>query len=101
MTLTVKRISKDSVRIELEAPPNGDYSPGKNLIYEKLFVQLEFYPDIFNKQQVSCAEYRISLSDNSTYFNDLMRKPCKFPGILYYYITPVSKVGATVRFVNY
>lgn len=102
MRLKVKRISKDSVRIELEAPPNGDFSSGKNLVYEKLFVQLEFYPDIINNQQVNCAEYRIKLSNNSTYLRDLMRRPCKSSGILYYYyITPVSNVGAMVRFVNY
>lgn len=100
MTLKLISISNDCVRVEIEATPNGDYSPGSNRVFEKLLVNQEFDTDIINSQQKTCLIYSVDLPQTSTSDggNERLRRLCKLSGIYYYFTAPVSKSEATVYF---
>lgn len=102
MTLKLITISNDSIRVEIEATPNGDYSPGSNRVFEKLLVNQEIDARIINKKQVNCITYSINLPTGlgHTAGDELLRRRCRTAGIDYYFITPISKVEATVQFVE-
>lgn len=100
MTLKLTAVTDDSVRVEIQATANGDYSPGSNRVYEKLLVNQEIDTDIVNKKQVNCITYSIDLpaivGQSST--AGLLRKRCKTGGIDYYFTAPVSQAEAHVEF---
>lgn len=102
ITLKIISVSKDSIRVEIEAMPNGNYSPGTNKIYEKLFVNQEFETDIVNKKQVSCVTYNVILSGtsiNSTN-SEFLKRRCIIEGIYYSFISPINKIQATIKFIR-
>lgn len=103
MTLNLTRASPDSVRVELESTPNGDYSPGESRTYAKLAVRQEFDIDIVNKKQVTCIAYKIQLPPvpNRPSSDEFMRMRCHTGGAIDYQFTPpTGQNQVTVRFVK-
>ncbi|GAA4419478.1 hypothetical protein GCM10023187_53830 [Nibrella viscosa] len=103
MILKLTSVSKDSVKVELEATPNGDYSPGSNRNFERLFIKQEIEAQLIAKKMVNCIGYSIDLpiNQNNTINYEKLRQICGTGySIYYYFITPNSKVEATVRFIK-
>lgn len=103
MTLRLTSVSDDSIRVEIKATPNGDYSPGSNRLYHKVLVDQEIDAYIKNKQQISCITYAIKLPTDfgPPSEGELLRRRCGKAEIIdYHFITPVSKVEATVQFIK-
>jgi hypothetical protein len=100
MTLKLTAVADDSIRVEIEAAPNGDYSPGGNRVYEKLLVNQEIDANIINQKQVNCLTYSVNLPaiGGQPATEALLRKRCQTGGIDYHFITPVSQAEATVVF---
>ena len=100
MTLKLTAVTDDSVRVEINATSNGDYSPGNNRVYEKLLVNQEIDADIVNKKQVNCITYSIDLPaiGGQLSTKSLLRKRCRTGGIDYYFTAPVSQSEAHVEF---
>jgi hypothetical protein len=100
MTLKLVAVADDSVRVEIEAAPNEDYSPGSSRVYEKLLVNQEIDANIINKKQVNCITYSIDLPAviGQPATKALLRKRCRTGGIDYFFVAPVSKAEATVVF---
>lgn len=38
LSLQIKSVAADTVQVDIQAPPNGKYSPGQNLSYAKAYV---------------------------------------------------------------
>lgn len=107
MTLEIVRVSDDSVRVKLEATPNGDYSPGSNRSFEKLKVEQVIEASIVNKQQQNCVGYKVDLPIGTNIgingypdISEYIHKRCRTYGIHYYFITPVTKTEAVVEFIK-
>ncbi|WP_020606614.1 hypothetical protein [Spirosoma spitsbergense] len=103
MTLKLTSIGRDSVKVEIEAKPNGDYSPGSNRTFEKLVIEPVIVAQLFGKKQVNCIGYNVDLpiNQNSISENELLRQICGDGSSIYYYFTsPISKEEATVRFIR-
>jgi hypothetical protein len=103
MTLRLISVSDDSIRVEIKATPNGDYSPGSNRLYDKVLVDQEIDSYIDNKKQINCITYAIKLPTNSGQPSEgeLLRRRCGKAEIIdYHFLTPVSKVEATVQFIK-
>ncbi|WP_461101256.1 hypothetical protein [Spirosoma koreense] len=99
MTLKLSRISSDSVQVEIESTPNGDYSPGGNRSFKKVLVNQEFDAKIVNNKQETCLIYSIDLPKASNSDSgERLRRLCKISGIYYYFTAPVSKSEAIVYF---
>jgi hypothetical protein len=100
MTLRLTAIADDSVRVEIDATPNGDYSPGGNQVYEKLLVNQEIDATIVNQKQTNCITYSVDLPAISGQLGTKasLRKRCGTGGIDYYFIAPVSQSEAHVEF---
>jgi hypothetical protein len=100
MTLKLTAVSDDSVRVEIEATANGDYSPGSNRVYEKLLVNQEIDASIVNQKQVNCITYSIDLPaiGGQPLTAGLLRRRCRTGGIDYHFTAPVSQAEARVEF---
>lgn len=100
ITLKLTAVADDSVRVEIKATPNGDYSPGSNRVYEKLLVNQEIDATIINQKQVNCITYSVDLPAVGGQLSTagLLRKRCRTGGIDYYFKAPVSQAEAHVEF---
>lgn len=100
MTLKLTAVTDDSIRVEIKATANGDYSPGSNRVYEKLLVNQEIDATLVNQKQVNCITYSIDLPaiGGQPATAGLLRKRCRTSGIDYYFTAPVSQAEAHVEF---
>jgi hypothetical protein len=102
MTLKLTSVSRDSVRVEIEAAPNGSYSPGGNRTYEKLVVYQGADAKIVNKQSQSCISYQVRLTRTPTVTRDeALTMRCGSSGAIdYSFTSPTNQTSVVVRFVK-
>lgn len=103
MTLKLTSVGNDSVKVDIDASPNGDYSPGDKRTFERVIINQVVEAQLSGKKQVNCIGYSVSLpiNQNNTMTNEILRQRCRDGSAIYYYfISPISKIEATVRFVR-
>ncbi|UHG94991.1 hypothetical protein [Spirosoma oryzicola] len=102
MTLTLSPVSQDSVRVDLEASPNGAYAPDGNRSLERVLVSQEIDATLAGKQPVNCIGYRIDLGfpEPGSTNGEYLRLRCGTGGAIDYYFTTPDQVPVIVQFVK-
>lgn len=98
LTLTLTSLSRDSVRVELEAASSDKYSLGGSRRYETLPIYQGVTNAVINKRHQACIGYQVDLhsAPNANRTDQFLRMTCDNVGAIDYYYKPMSGEGLVI-----